>query len=120
MAGLCEGPVSITVVCFCGTGFFLEILVLPAGLEGLRAAPACSRGPGDPLRNAPLWPPRARFLSLPPARADVETPGFLLSRIDLPIRRFAALLVPAEPLRSPEFLEAETDGVRLVIELPMR
>ncbi len=66
--------------------------------------------PGEPLRSAPLWPRRA----LLPARADVEAPGLLLSRIDLPIRRFAALL------RAPEFLETETDGVLLPIKLPIR
>jgi hypothetical protein len=106
-------------VCCC-TGFFLDILVLAPGLPDLRAPPALSLAPGEPLRSALLWPRRAIFLSLVPTRGDVEAPAFRLSRIDLPIRMFSELLVPAVGLRVADFREAEMDGVLLVIELPMR
>ena len=55
-----------------------------------------------------------------PTRGEVEAPAFRLSRIDLPIRKLSELIVPAVGLRVPGRLEAEMDGVLLVIELPMR
>lgn len=94
--------------------------MLPVGLAGLRAAPARSRAPGEPLRSGLAWLRRAGFRSAAPARADVEPLALRLSRIDRPIRRFSVLLVPVVGLRVADLLEEETNGVLPLIELPMR
>ena len=57
------------------------------------------------------------------AMSPVEAADLFLSRIDLPTRRFVLLSVPAAPIRprpTVDFVGAETDGVRLPIEPPMR
>jgi hypothetical protein len=88
----------------CGTTFFLDTLVLPTDLEpDLRAG--------------------LRAVVCPRATLPVEAADLLLSRIDLPIRRFVLLSIPPVPTRLRPMLDfagAETDGVRLPIEPPIR
>lgn len=92
------------VVCCCGTTFFLDTLVLPTDPEpDLRAG--------------------LRAVVCPRATLPVEAADLLLSRIDLPIRRFVLLLIPPVPTRlraTLDFAGVETDGVRLPIEPPIR
>ena len=57
------------------------------------------------------------------AASPAEAADLLLSRIDLPIRRFLLLSVPAAPTRPRarlDFVGGETDGVLLPITPPMR
>jgi hypothetical protein len=92
------------VVCCCGTTFFLDTLVLPTGPE-------------------PLLKTELRPVVCPRATLPLEAVDLLLSRIDLPIRRFVLLSIPPVPTRlrpTLDFAGAETDGVRLPIEPPIR
>ncbi|MHC4629367.1 MAG: hypothetical protein ACYTDV_20510 [Planctomycetota bacterium] len=77
----------------------------------------------EPLRTVPRSRIGLGVAVCRRATPVAEAVDLLLSRIDLPMRRFVLLSVPAEPVRpraTPDLAGAETDGARLPIEPPMR